>query len=235
MSRQLPLSIQLNDEATLADFCWGDNALLRQQLHQALMGGKVEGQGEHLIYLWGTAGSGKSHLLQACCQAVSTNQSAIYLPLQTLKEWGPDVLESMDEQAWIFIDDLDAIAADAIWEEALFHLYNRVRDNGQTTLIISGKLAPTHMPVRLPDLRSRLSWGLVMQLHELCDADKITTLKLHARKRGLDLPTSVGQFLLNRSARNMHDLHALLNRLDEASLIAQRKITIPFVKDVLGL
>lgn len=231
MSRQLALAIQLNNEATLADFCWGDNALLHQQLHHAL-----NGQGERLIYLWGIEGSGKSHLLQACCQEISTkNQSAIYLPLQTLKEWGPDVLEGMDEQTWICIDDLDAIANDAVWEEALFHLYNRVRDNGQTTLIISGRLPPANIAVRLPDLRSRLSWGLVIQLNELCDEDKINTLKLHASKRGFDLPTSVGQFLLNRCARNMHDLDILLNRLDEASLIAQRKITIPFVKHVLGL
>ena len=230
MSRQLPLAVQLNDEATLADFCWGNNALLQQQILHAL-----SGQGERLIYLWGIEGSGKSHLLQACCQAFSAYQSAIYLPLHSLKEWGPDILEDLDEQTWIGIDDLDAIAGDPIWEEALFHLYNRVRDNEKTTLIISGKLPPANMSIRLPDLRSRLSWGLVMQLNELNDEDKINTLKWHAKKRGLELPTSVGQFLLNRCARNMHDLNALLNRLDEASLIAQRKITIPFVKEVLGI
>lgn len=230
MSRQLALAIQLNNDATLDDFCWSDNALLHQQLQHAL-----SGTGERLIYLWGNAGSGKSHLLQACCQAVSANQSAIYLPLQTLKEWGPDVLEGIDEQTWISVDDLDAIATDPVWEEALFHLYNRVRDNGQTTLIISGKYPPSNMPINLPDLRSRLSWGLVIQLNELRDEDKINTLKLHAQKRGFELPTSVGQFLLKRCARNMHDLNALLNHLDEASLIAQRKITIPFVKEVLGI
>lgn len=230
MSQQLPLAIQLNDEATLADFCWGDNALLQQQLDLAL-----RGTGERFFYLWGLAGTGKSHLLQACCQAAGRNESAIYVPLETLKEWGPGVLEGLDEQDLICIDDLDAIATHAEWEEALFHLYNRVRDNGHTRLIISGKLAPTTMPIRLLDLRSRLSGGLVIQLHELHDDDKIKTLKLHANKRGFELPTGVAQFLLNRSARNMHDLNTLLNRLDEASLVAQRKITIPFVKAVLGL
>ena len=230
MNRQLALAIQLNDEATFADFCWGNNALLQQQLQTTL-----NGSGERLIYLWGPPGSGKSHLLQACCQAMGGNQSAIYLPLHTLKEWGPDVIDGIDAQALIGIDDIDAIANDPAWEEALFHLYNRVRDNEQTTLIITGKFSPTQTPLRLPDLRSRLSWGLVIQLHELSDHDKINTLKLHAQKRGFELPASVGQFLLNRCARNMHDLHALLNRLDEASLIAQRKITIPFVKHILGI
>jgi len=230
MNRQLALAIQLNDEATFSNFCWGNNALLQQQLENTL-----NGRGERLIYLWGLAGSGKSHLLQACCQAINGNQSAIYLPLHTLQEWGPQVLDGLDEQTLIAIDDIDAIATQPAWEEALFHLYNRVRDNEQTTLIISGKLPPAQAPLRLPDLRSRLSWGLVIQLHELNDDDKINTLKLHAEKRGFELPTSVGQFLLNRCARNMHDLHTLLNRLDEASLIAQRKITIPFVKHILGI
>ena len=230
MNRQLALAIQLNDEATFSDFCWGDNTLLQQQLQTTL-----SGNGERLIYLWGPPGSGKSHLLQACCQAVNGNQSAIYLPLQTLKEWGPQVIDGIDEQALIGIDDIDSIATDVAWEEALFHLYNRVRDNEQTTLIITGKFPPSQVPIRLLDLRSRLSCGLIIQLNELSDHDKISTLKLHAHKRGFELPTSVGQFLLNRCARNMHDLHALLNRLDEASLIAQRKITIPFVKNILDI
>ncbi len=230
MNRQLALAIQLNDEATFSDFCWGNNDLLKQQLENTL-----KGSGEQLIYLWGATGSGKSHLLQACCQAMNGNKSAIYLPLQTLKEWGPQVIDGIDEQALIGIDDIDAVATIPAWEEAIFHLYNRVRDNEQTTLIITGKCPPAQIPLRLPDLRSRLGWGLVIQLNELNDHDKINTLKLHAHKRGFELSTSVGQFLLSRCARNMHDLHTLLNRLDEASLIAQRKITIPFVKNILGI
>lgn len=232
MNRQLALAIQLNDEATFSDFCWGNNVLLQQQLQHTL---QEDGRGERLIYLWGPNGSGKSHLLQACCQAVACNQSAIYLPLRTLKEWGPQVIDGIDEQALIGIDDIDSIAKNHAWEEALFHLYNRVRDNEKTTLIITGHCPPAQALLHLADLRSRLSGGLVIQLNELSDHDKISTLKLHAHRRGFELPTSVGQFLLNRCARNMHDLHELLNRLDEASLIAQRKITIPFVKNILGI
>lgn len=229
MNRQLALALQLNDEATFADFCWGENTLLQQQLQNTL-----NGNDERLIYIWGSPGSGKSHLLQACCQAMG-NQSNIYLPLHLLKEWGPQVIDGIEEQALIAIDDIDAIAGDHNWEEALFHLYNRVRDNEKTTLIITSNSPPAQSPICLLDLQSRLSWGLVFQLHELSDHHKINTLKLHAEKRGFELPTSVGQFLLNRCARNMHDLHTLLNRLDQASLIAQRRITIPFVKNILGI
>lgn len=230
MNRQLALAIQLNDEATFSDFCWGNNALLKKELENTL-----KGSGERLIYFWGASGNGKSHLLQACCQAMCGNKSAIYLPLQTLKEWGPQILDGIEEQGLIALDDIEAIATIPAWEEAIFHLYNRVRDNEQTTLIITGKFPPAQIPLRLPDLRSRLSWSLVFHLNELNDHEKINTLKLHAQKRGFELSTSVGQFLLKRCARNMHDLHTLLNRLDEASLIAQRKITIPFVKNTLGI
>jgi len=230
MNKQLALAIQLNDEATLNDFNWGNNNLLQQQLKNML-----NLKEERLLYLWGGQGSGKSHILQGCCQAVSSVETAIYLPLTLLKEWGPQTIEGLEDQTLICIDDIDSIANDAAWEEALFHLYNKIKDMEQSLLIISGNHPPAQMPIRLPDLRSRLGWGLVIQLNELSDEEKIHTLKLHALKRGFDLPATVGQFLLNRCSRNMHDLHQLLNKLDHASLAAQRKITIPFVKNILNI
>ena len=229
MNRQLALAIQLNDEATLADFCWGSNSILQQTLTASLTG-----EGERLFYLWGSEGCGKSHLLQACCQIIK-NAATIYLPLQILKEWGPESIEDLSDQALIAIDDIDVIAGDRAWEEALFHLYNRVRDNGKTILLISGKKPISSLNIQLADLSSRLAWGLVIQLNELSDDLKIKTMQQHAGKRGFALPTSVGQFLINRCARNMHDLHALLDQLDKASLAAQRKITVPFVKTTLNL
>jgi DnaA family protein len=230
MNRQLALAIQLNDEATLSDFNWKNNEMLQQQLQETL-----RCEGERFLYLWGTHGSGKSHLLQGCCQAMSLTQSAIYLPLALLKEWGPQALEGIEEQTLVCIDDIDAIAQDPLWEEALFHLYNRIKDQEHGILIMSGRQPPAQSEIRLSDLRSRLAWGLVIQINELDDEEKISTLKLYANKRGFSLPDSVGQFLLNRCSRNMHDLHHLLDRLDAASLAAHRKITIPFVKSILQL
>lgn len=230
MNKQLALAIKLNDEATLADFNWENNGLLQQQLERMLMQKE-----DRLLYLWGPQGSGKSHLLQACCQAVNLTQSAIYLPLMLLKEWGPETIEGMEDQDLICIDDINAVANNSAWEEALFHLYNKIKDMEKSLLIISGNQPPIKSGINLPDLRSRLGWGLVIQLNELSDDEKVKTLKLHASKRGFDLPETVGQFLLNRCSRNMHDLHQLLNRLDDASLAAHRKITIPFVKDTLKI
>ncbi|KGP64330.1 DNA replication initiation factor [Legionella norrlandica] len=230
MNKQLALAIKLNDEATLSNFNWGSNILLQQQL-MAMLTLKTD----RLLYLWGPQGSGKSHLLQACCQAINLTQSAIYLPLTFLKEWGPQSIEGLEDQTLICIDDINAIANDSKWEEALFHLYNKIKDSEESLLIISGNQPPINCHIKLADLRSRLSWGLVIQLNELNDDEKISTLKMRAAKRGFEIPESVGQFLLNRCSRNMHDLYQLLNRLDDASLEAHRKITIPFVKDILNI
>lgn len=230
MNKQLALAIKINDEATLADFNWENNGLLQQQLHHMLTLKE-----DRLLYLWGVEGIGKSYLLQACCQAINSTQSAIYLPLALLKEWGPQAIEGLEDQALVCLDDIDTIAGDPAWEEALFHLYNKIKDGETGLLIISGDQPPAQSTIQLADLRSRLGWGMVIQLNELSDEEKVKTLQLHATKRGFDLPESVGHFLINRCSRNMHDLHQLLNRLDDASLAAQRKITIPFVKDILNI
>lgn len=227
IAQQLALAIPPYDTTTLDDFCWGNNIELQQQIHATL-----QGHGERQIYLWGSPGCGKSHLLQACCQALP---STIYLPLKILQTWDSEILEGIEAQALISIDDIDVIHGHPRWEEALFHFYNRVRDQGHSILLMTGQKPPAQIPFTLPDLRSRVSWGLVMHMHELNDEDKVRTLRVHALKRGLELSDSVGQFLLNRCARNMHDLYHLLNSLDTASWQTQRKITIPFVKEILKL
>ncbi|WP_419421211.1 DnaA regulatory inactivator Hda [Legionella sp. D16C41] len=228
MNSQLALTIQLNHQATLSNFCWGNNLFLKQQIDHLLAG-----QGERFLYLWGDSGYGKSHLLQACCHAIT--QTSVYLPLDLLKEWGPASIEGMDEQRLIAIDDIDLIVGDKFWEEALFHLYNRVRENGNTILLIAGKKTPAYLGIQLPDLRSRLGWGLVIQIQELTDELKITALQQHAELRGINLSSSAALFLINRCTRNMHHLYKILDQLDEASLAAQRKITVPFIKAVLKI
>lgn len=230
MSHQLALTIPLNDEAILSDFYWGENRVLEQEIQKALTG-----KGERFFYLWGNQGSGKSHLLQACCQIISLSSTSIYLPLETFKAWGPESIEGIGEQGCIAVDDIDKIAGQPGFEEALFHLYNRARESTQTLLLISGKCPPASLGLNLADLQSRLAWGLVAPLLDLDDELKIMSLQRRAKKRGFELPLSVAQFILSRCERNMHALQNVLNLLDEASLVAQRKITLPFVKEILQL
>lgn len=230
MNDQLVLAMPIYGQANLRDFCWRENPLLEKQIYLAL-----QEPSERFLYIWGQAGCGKSYLLQACCQAASHNKSSVYLPLSLLREWGPESIDSMEQHQFLAIDDIDAIAGDKEWEEALFHLYNRVRDNSQSTLLIASNQAPITSMIQLADLQSRLSWGLVMQLQEMGDESKIGVLQQQAKKRGFQLPDSVACFLLNRCSRNMHHLYNILDKLDTASLAAQRKITIPFVKKVLDI
>ncbi len=230
MTKQLPLSIHLNNQLTLDNFCWGDNALLRQAVF------KLFEEKERFLYLWGESGTGKSHLLQACCQAENTNKHyAMYLPLHILKMSGTDCLVDLEQFHLVAIDDIDIIAGDPAWEEALFHLYNRVRDNYKTRLIISATVAPNLLPIQLPDLQSRLGWGLSLPIKSLSDEHKIATLRKMAWHQGIDLSDKVAYFLMSRCSRNMHDLTKLLYKLDHASLAAKRKITVPFVKKTLNV
>lgn len=228
---QLALAVSLNHQATLSDFCWGSNEILKQQLHDTL-----EQQGERFLYLCGEKGTGKSHLLQACCQNISQqNRAAAYLPLSILKEWGPETIIGLENQHLIAIDDIEVIGGNSAWEEALFHLYNHVRDNDNTILLVASQSLPSTLPIQLADLTSRLGWGLTIQIQPLSDELKQVTLIKQAQKRGFQLSEQVALFLLSHCERNMHSLQDLLNTLDEASLTAQRKITIPFVKSVLKL
>ena len=226
MNQQLALTIQLNDEANLTNFCWGDNALLEKELLNSLNTFDAA-----FFYIWGDTGRGKSHLLQACCNYLS-HKTSIYLPLKILKDFSPKCIENIGEPDLIAIDDIDAIVEDKAWEEALFHLYNRIRDSHNSLLVISSQQPLASLSLKLPDLKSRLSSGLTAELLELNDEFKIKTIEAHAKSRGFILPTTVSEFLIKRTTRGMHELYHLVDRLDKESLAAQRKITIPFVKEI---
>jgi len=224
-SPQLPLGIGLKDTATFENFYPAGNELLLQALQQG---------NEVILYLWGPAGSGKSHLLQALCHTTAaTGHSPVYLPLRELVSLSPDLLEGLEQQALIAVDDVQAVAGLSQWEEGLFHLYNRVRDSGHH-LVVSATSAPAGLALAWPDLASRLGWGPVFQLSALTDADKRLALQLRAHRRGLEMGDDVAGYLLRRCPRDMDSLFNLLNRLDQASLAAQRRLTIPFVRQLLG-
>jgi len=94
---------------------------------------------------------------------------------------------------------------------------------------------PRQLNLQLPDLASRLDWGQIYKLQPLNDDEKVQALQLRSRLRGFELPEDVGRFLLKRLDREMRTLFMTLDRLDRASITAKRKLTIPFVKEILGL
>ncbi|MDX1475959.1 MAG: DnaA/Hda family protein, partial [Reinekea sp.] len=120
------------------------------------------------------------------------------------------------------------------WQEALFHLYNRMRDAGKL-LIVGGQRSPLHLTLTLADLKSRLSSGLTLQLIPMGDEDRVDWVIWKGRRRGLVIERDVAEFLITRHNQNMSELVATFDQLDSASLAEKRRITIPFLKQVLAL
>jgi DnaA-homolog protein len=227
-SPQLPLGLALPDSARFDSYFPGLNAEAVQHLQQA-----ASGTGENLVYVAGAKGMGKTHLLQAAChRAGQCGRTSTYLPLQELRELAPALLEGLELLDLVCVDDVAAIAGEALWERALFALFNRIRTAGGT-LLVAGEQRPGQSGFDLPDLVSRLGWGLTYTLKPLADDDVIASLSCRAQGRGLELPEDTAQFMLRRFPRDLPTLFALLDTLDAASLIEQRRLTIPFVKAVL--
>ncbi|MCE9681621.1 DnaA regulatory inactivator Hda [Halomonas alkalisoli] len=226
---QLPLGVSLRDDATFDSFLPGANATLLETLtHQ------LDESGEPFVYLWGATGTGRTHLLQAACHAASSRDlRALYLPLEELGHFPPLMLEEVERLDLIAIDDVDAVVGRKRWEEGLFHAFNRLRDAGKH-LIMASAVSPRQLPVKLPDLASRLTWGVTFHLQGLDDTGRLQALQLRARVRGMQLPDEVARYILHRGPRGLGELCEALAVLDQASLTAQRKLTIPFVKQALG-
>lgn len=193
------------------------------------------GPGPWCVLLWGPSGVGKSHLLQAALRAAdAAGATCMYLPLTEALRHGAGVLDGLDALAAVCLDDVDAVAGHAGWETALFALYNGLQARGHR-LLMSAVGNPQHLPLGLPDLRSRLSAALVYHLSELDDEDKGAALTAAAARLGMTLPAPVSAYLLRRLPRDWRALHAALERLNVASLSAGRALTLPFVRTTLGL
>ena len=233
MPEQLSLRINLNDDATFENFFLQQ----RDSRHQVVTVFQDQfcSGGESFIYLWGASGSGVSHLLQASChQASAKGLSAQYLPLSDLLDYPPQqLLENLEQLSLVCLDDLQVIAGNQQWETALFDLYNRIREAGGH-LLLGANCSARELPLQLPDLQSRFGWGPVFLLPEANDEEKIAILQFRASRRGMELGDDVAQYLINRAARGLGELMSCLETLDEASLEAKRKLSIPFVKQVFS-
>lgn len=221
--RQLTLGVRLTDRSVLGNFLPGDNSPALAAVRAIAAAGGRGG-----IFLHGPGGSGKSHLLQALCSAVP---GAALLPLETLGEMGPGVLEGAAALPLVAIDDLDRIAGDPDWEQALFRLYNE-RGGG---LAVAAAAPATQLGLRLPDLVSRLSALPHYALRPLDEPQQRQALQLRARLRGFELPEETVVYLQRRFPRDMTRLAVLLDELDAASLAEQRRVTVPFIRQVLGI
>ncbi|MCP4299788.1 MAG: DnaA regulatory inactivator Hda [Gammaproteobacteria bacterium] len=225
---QLVLPIRLADHAVFASFYDDGNESLVATLSELARG--ASDRDGHGCWFWGAASTGKTHLLQAVCDRAGDR--SVYIPLSMFGAAGPAILEGLASRELICIDDIETVAGDADWEKALFDLCNQVNDAGGE-LIVAAMTAPRECPIRLADLASRLSRLPVFHVKALDDEQRVGALQLRARHRGLELPGKTARYLLKRSRRDMATLYELLDKLDLEALRAKRRLTIPFVRDVL--
>jgi DnaA-homolog protein len=219
--KQLALGVRLRADAVFESFWAGQNGEVVAALRQP---------SAEPLWLWGAAGSGKTHLLQAVCAAAG--DAAAYFPLSRSLALPPEALAGFERTPVLCVDDVDAIAGDLGWERALFRLYNEAAEL-HTRLIFAAASPPRQPHWQLEDWRSRAGACVVYQLQELDDAGRVEALRLRAAQRGLQLPQETSEYLLRRVPRDLHSLFEILDQLDEASMVAQRRLTIPFIRDAL--
>jgi DnaA family protein len=224
--KQLALGVRLRADAVFESFWPGPNG----EIVAALLSPSAVP-----LWLWGASGSGKTHLLQAVCAAAGDAASgapAAYFPLTRPSALPPEALAGFERTRVLCIDDVDAAAGDLAWERALFRVFNEASELG-TRLVFAAAAPPRQPDWRLEDWGSRAAACVVYQLRELDDDGRIEALRLRAAQRGLQLPYETSEYLLKRIPRDMRSLFEILDQLDEASLVAQRRLTIPFIRDAL--
>jgi DnaA family protein len=226
MPTQLPLSLSIRPGVDFSTLIIGRNG-------EAIS--RLRCESDPFVYLWGTSGCGKSHLLQACCHLAQQQQGQpAYLPFGSELDLEPAMLEGLDAFSLVCLDDIEAVAGESAWELAIFNLYNQLRERGARVIVASDR-PPSKLPLGLADLASRLTWGPCYQLFPLNDDERLELLISNAERRGMTMSVEIASFLLQRTPRDIHFLSLLIERLDQASLAAQRRLTIPFVREILKL
>jgi DnaA-homolog protein len=226
---QLPLALRFPPDQRFETYVGAPEGALA--LLRALAHGEPSAQ---RVYVWGVSGTGKTHLLlAACAEAESAGLRAAYLPLAAAAGRMRDALEAYDRVDLLALDGLDAVAGSREDEVALFDAHNRMQDAGGR-LLYAARAAPDALHLSLPDLHSRLSHCARNVLEPLDDAGRAEVLRLRAQRRGLQLDEAAIDWLLKRVDRDLGSLTSLLDRLDHESLAAQRRLTVPFLRSVLG-
>ena len=225
---QIPFEVGNFQKIDFTSFIEGDNQELLDFLHTMPKKKKND-----CLYIWGSQGTGKTHLLQAACkQADDMNSQVTYIPLKQYEEFDSEIFNGLGKLDLICVDDLEFISGNLEWQQRLTLLYNEIRDNNNS-IIISSTSSPKNIKIELDDLKSRLVWGQVHKIKPPNDELKIEILKRKASERSFELSESVAEFLIHRTERDLNSLIKILDVIDHSSLAAKRKVTIPFVKKLI--
>ncbi len=226
---QKPLILPLQTSFSLNDFVCDKNSEIPALL-SSLAGGD---KSFPVWYLWGVSASGKSHLIQAVVQQAQQNGlNAIVIDFAQ-QQVNSEILGGLESFDLVCLDHLDKVIAQKNWQEALFHLINRMMAK-QSVLLVAAQKNVAELQLELADLASRLSWGINLQVKALADEDKVLVLKQQAKKRGFELQDEVANYLLKHYSRDLKQLDHYLSVLNKSSLSEQCKVTIPFIKKKLS-
>lgn len=226
---QLSLNLGLATNKTFTNYFAESNQELVYTLRTL-----INSPGENFIYLWGEKSCGKSHILQACCNLANEHKlSSVYLPLAKIK-LGPEVFYNLEKLDVVVVDDLEVIAKNEELQQQFFYLFNYIKDENHKLIIAANKSA-SQLGVSLKDLQSRLMQGASYKVNSIKDSDRIKFLQFMAYTNGLELEVKAAEFLLNRVDRDLNKLTNLFDILDKESFRQQRKLTIPFIKEVLNI
>ena len=243
LPRQTALNLECAPKASLGNFIATGNENLLEILTEiklSLQIGTLKTAlkaEQRMIHIWGEGGSGRSHILEAMkLLADDLNQASWMLGHDSIdddwREAGLVISENPQSFALLCVDDVDSL--DEFAQGALFRMHNLIRESSSQVLLTSSKVPPTNLDLR-DDLRTRLAWGLVFQMHVLSDDEKLNALEQAAQARGLQLSNDVPPWLLRHFHRDMSSLMSLMEALDTYSLETKRAVTLPLVKELLAL
>ena len=223
---QLLLPVSVSEHMVFDSFYPGPNL----EIHQSL-----QANVQKLLWIAGIKNSGKTHLLQATFHhCISLSKSSLYIPMREFDQFSPEILDDLDQLHLICIDDIEFILGNQVWERKLLDLYERIQTT-ETHLVIASHESPKGINFFLPDLASRFSMGVIHQLEILSEIEMISAIQMHAEIRGFNLPNESANYLLKRVERNVGSLIEIIKILDYESLSKQRKLTVPFIKNILHL
>jgi len=224
---QIRLPLRLKDQASFENFLVGNNGQVVE-----LLQGSAEGSNAQVIYLHGPKGAGKSHLLQACCRdRLESADTPTYVSL-ALDGVHPEMIHDLEGSGIVCVDDIDSVSGDRFWEETLLGLYERLIPSGGS-LLVAGSYPPAQAFL-LADLATRLASGGVWRVQPLSEDQLPEAMQLRARLRGLELPDAVVAYLLRRVRRDPSTLFVLLDQIDDEAFSHQRRLTVPFVRELAG-